>query len=151
MVHEVRLDDFLRRCGKWQRRALKENKRHLWVGSSADAVHLLAARIPDLLSEESAPEVPHQPDLREPAAACLGEMARESMTWFPEPFREAMTGQPSATVPAWDVAFRSFFWEEIKTETSVHRVVSLRLALAPRNATLIAEVKLRRAELALAY
>lgn len=129
MLYDHRLAAFRTAFRRWQRRALNANAKRDWP-SASPLVTMLASRLPLLLGERCAPETPHAPDLTAEGIACITELREAGIFWLPEPLRETLEGHPTGAMPAWDVAFRSFFWEEIKTETAVHRVVSLRLALS---------------------
>ncbi len=114
---------------RWVSRQRRKNERSHWTADLPPAVSILADRIPDLLSED----LDCTAIFPASAAASMAELAAAGMTYLPEPFIDAMSGRDDSLVPAWDIAMRSYFWEEIKTRTAVHRVISLRIMLRRRS------------------
>jgi hypothetical protein len=120
---------FHQQLRKWVRRARRDNERCQWSPHVPFVISILADQVPELLNEGSEDPRVDAATFAQSAKASLDELKASGFDYLPAPFLEGMNGVGDSSVPAWDVALRSYFWEEIKTRTAVHRVVSLRMML----------------------
>lgn len=115
-----RLDRFSRQVRRWagsQARLISRPK-----FSASPAVEILADHV-EILCDEAG--VVKAPQWGAAASAMLAELDAAGILDRPAAFDRAVLGATGALT--WSTAVHAFLWQEIKLETSVYRVLSLRM------------------------